>query len=214
MTTLALAKGRLQDATLARLAQAGIVVSPEQLESRRLVLTDAAGEYRFLLVKPGDVPIYVEHGVAQAGVCGRDVLLETEPDVYEPLDLGFGVCRLVVAGYPNADWRQTNRLSKLRVATKYPNVTQRHFQTRATPVEIIPLTGSVELAPVLGLADCIVDIVETGQTLAENGLVMLEEIATVSARCIVNRAAFHLDRARITQLLKRLAPSNDQGDGP
>ncbi len=207
MITLALAKGRLQEATLARLAAAGIAVSPEQLESRRLVLEDAAGEYRFLLVKPGDVPIYVEHGIAQAGVCGRDVLLEHEPDVYEPLDLGFGFCRLVVAGRTNASWTAANRLSKLRVATKYPRTTQKYFQRRATPVDIIPLTGSVELAAVLGLAECIVDIVETGRTLAENGLVVFETIAVISAQCIVNRAAFHLERARVTQLLERLAPA-------
>ncbi|MCS7079685.1 MAG: ATP phosphoribosyltransferase [Chloracidobacterium sp.] len=206
MITLALAKGRLQEATLARLAAAGISVGSDQLDSRRLVLEDAAGEYRFLLVKPSDVPIYVEHGVAQAGVCGRDVLLEHEPDVYEPLDLAFGFCRLAVAGRPEAAWPAANRLSKLRVATKYPRVTQKHFQRRATPVDIIPLTGSVELAPVLGLADCIVDIVETGRTLAENGLAILEVIAPISARCIVNRAAFHLERARLTRLLERLAP--------
>jgi ATP phosphoribosyltransferase len=204
--TLALAKGRLQEMTFARLAQAGIVLPPEQLDSRRLVLTDVHSQYRFLLVKPADVPIYVEYGIAQAGVCGRDVLLEQEPDVYEPLDLGFGLCRLVVAGFPDTPWQVANPLSKLRVATKYPQVTQRHFQARATPVEIIPLSGSVELAPVLGLADCIVDIVETGRTLAENGLAILEEIAPVSARCIVNRAAFHLKRLQVTRLLEQLAP--------
>jgi ATP phosphoribosyltransferase len=192
--------------TFARLAQAGIVLPPEQLDSRRLVLTDVHSQYRFLLVKPADVPIYVEYGIAQAGVCGRDVLLEQEPDVYEPLDLGFGLCRLVVAGFPDTPWQVANPLSKLRVATKYPQVTQRHFQARATPVEIIPLSGSVELAPVLGLADCIVDIVETGRTLAENGLAILEEIAPVSARCIVNRAAFHLNRLQVTRLLEQLAP--------
>lgn len=212
MITLALAKGRLQDATLARLAAAGSAIRPEQLDSRRLVLEDTAGEYRFLLVKPGDVPIYVEHGVAQAGVCGRDVVLEHEPDVYEPLDLDFGFCRLAVAGRTETPWPAANRLSKLRVATKYPRVTQRHFQRRATPVEIIPLTGSVELAPVLGLADCIVDIVETGRTLAENGLAVLEVIAPVSAQCIVNRAAFHLERTRLTRLLERLAPPKTPPD--
>lgn len=205
MMTLALAKGRLQEMTLARLTAAGIALDPEPPDSRRLVLTDTHGQYRFLLVKPGDVPIYVAQGIAQAGVCGRDVLLEQEPDVYEPLDLGFGICRLVVAGFPDTPWQKANHLSKLRVATKYPRVTQRHFQAQATPVEIIPLSGSVELAPVLGLADCIVDIVETGRTLAENGLAILEEIAPVSARCIVNRAAFHLDRPRVTQLLTQLA---------
>ncbi|OYT71971.1 MAG: ATP phosphoribosyltransferase [Chloracidobacterium sp. CP2_5A] len=212
--TLALAKGRLQCAALARLAEGGVTVSPEQLDSRRLVLEEATGEYRFLLVKPGDVPIYVEHGVAQAGVCGRDILLEYEPDVYEPLDLDFGFCRLAVAGRTDTAWQAANRLSKLRVATKYPRVTQKHFQRRATPVDIIPLTGSVELAAVLGLADCIVDIVETGRTLDENGLTILETIAPVSARCIVNRAAFHLERPRIARLLERLAPTSAPASAP
>ncbi len=204
MLTIALAKGRLQEKTLERLSNAGVVVDWDALGTRRLAVEDAAEQYRFLLVKPGDVPIYVEHGVADVGVCGRDVIFELAPDVHEPFDLGFGKCRVVVAGKPDSAFRASNFLSKLRVATKYPRIAQRHFLQRATPVEIIPLTGSVELAPLLGLSDCIVDIVETGRTLVENGLVVLEEIAEVTARVIVNRAAFQLKRDEVAALLDRL----------
>ncbi len=207
MLTIALAKGRLQEQTFDRLAGAGVRADLDALGSRKLLVEDLDKRFSFLLVKPGDVPIYVEHGVADVGVCGRDVLLEAAPDVHEPLDLGFGLCRLVVAGKPRALDDRANVLSSLRVATKYPRIAMRYFQQRATPVEIIPLTGSVEIAPLLGLSDCIVDIVETGRTLAENGLVVLDTIAQVSARAIVNRASFQLYRAELTDLLSILRPT-------
>jgi ATP phosphoribosyltransferase len=210
MLTIALAKGRLQDAIFRRLAAADVSVDWDALGTRKLLVEDASKRYNFLLVKPGDVPIYVERGVADVGVCGRDVLLESSPDVHEPLDLGFGRCRLVVAGKPDSAVRTSNFLSKLRVATKYPRVAMRHFHERATPVEIIPLTGSVEIAPLLNLSDCIVDIVETGRTLEENGLVILEEIAEVTARCIANRASFQLRRAELLNLFAVLK-GNDAG---
>lgn len=207
MLTIALAKGRLQEKTFERLKKAGVHADLGALGSRRLSVEDTSGKYSFLLVKPGDVPIYVEHGVADVGICGRDVILESQPDVHEPLDLGFGACRLVVAGKQDAVNKGHNLLSRLKVATKYPQVATRYFHERGTPVEIIPLTGSVEIAPLLGLSDCIVDIVETGRTLVENGLVVFDTIAPVTARVIVNRASFQLHRKELLTLLAALEPS-------
>ena len=157
---------------------------------------------RFLFVKDMDVPTYVEYGVADCGIAGRDVLLETGSDVYEPLDLGFGRCRLVVAR-PRGGGRSA-RSSSLRVATKYPRVAAAHFLERGVSVEVVRLAGSVELAPALGLADCIVDVVETGRTLAENGLEAVEDVAASSARLIVNRASYHARRDEVAALLARL----------
>jgi ATP phosphoribosyltransferase len=162
---------------------------------------------RFVMVKPGDVPIYVEYGIADAGIAGSDTLLESGADVLEPLDLGIGRCRLVVAGRAAAtpDPVGAPDGAALRVATKYPRLTREHFHARGRHVEVIALGGSVELAPLLGLADRIVDLVETGRTLKDNGLVVLEEIAPVSARWIVNRARLALRRAEIGEMTRRLA---------
>src|SRR2546423_2058527 len=171
MLTIAIAKGRMQDEALALLARAGVGVSDEALRSRRLALLDESGAYRFVFVKPADVPVYVEHGIADCGVVGRDVLLESEADLLQPLDLRIAACRIVVAA---RDGVKLKEMGALRVATKYPHVTEAHFGARGIPVEIIELSGSVELAPVLGLSDCIVDLVETGRTLADNGLVVVE----------------------------------------
>src|SRR5215470_14140472 len=162
MITIAIAKGRMQDEALALLARAGIQLDDDARNSRRLAITDTSGNYRFIFVKPADVPVYVEHGIADCGVVGRDVLLEANADLLLPLDLRIAPCKLVVA--------TTNDTSlidggMLRVATKYPSLAAAHFGARGVPVEIIQLVGSVELAPVLGLADCIVDLMETGMTL-------------------------------------------------
>ena len=158
---------------------------------------------RFLFVKDMDVPTYVEYGVADCGVAGRDVLLEAESDVYEPLDLRFGQCRLIVARPTGAAF-DYHRASTVRVATKYPKVTTRYFLERGVSVEVVKLAGSVEIAPGLGLADCIVDVVETGRTLVENGLEPVEEVASSSARLIVNRASYHARRQDVTRLLDTL----------
>jgi ATP phosphoribosyltransferase len=182
--TIALAKGRLQDDAFALFRRVGVVVSEEALASRRLLIDDESGRYSFILVKPGDVPVYVEYGVADVGVCGRDVLMESQADVHEPLDLGFGRCRLVVAGRSESASRGYNPLATARVATKYPRVTADYFQRRGVPVELIQLSGSVELAPVLGLSEHIVDLVETGRTLSENGLVVIDTVAESTARLI------------------------------
>ena len=204
LVTLAIAKGRLQTEALELCERAGIAVSKDDLESRRLMIEDESGRYSFLFVKPADVPIYVEYGVADAGICGRDVLIETAADVHEPLDLGFGRCKLVVAGKPESAERGYNPLVTARVATKYPRTSTDYFQRRGVPIELIVLSGSVELAPVLGLSDHIVDLVETGRTLRENGLVVVDTISESTARLIVNRASYHLKRARIAELIESL----------
>jgi ATP phosphoribosyltransferase len=202
--TIAIAKGRLQDAAFELFGRVGIVVSDEALSSRKLLIDDQSHRYSFIFVKPSDVPVYVEYGVADAGVCGFDVLMESRADVHEPLDLGFGRCRLVVAGKAESAARGYNPLATARVATKFPRLTADYFQQRGVPVELIVLSGSVELAPVLGLSEHIVDLVETGRTLRENGLVVIDTIAESTARLIVNRASYHLKRAAVAELIEAL----------
>src|SRR5918997_1301375 len=199
--TIAMAKGRMQDDALRLLARAGIAVSESARRSRRLAIEDESGAYRFVFVKPSDVPVYVEHGIADCGVVGRDVLLEAEADVLQPLDLRINRCLIAVAARAG---QGTERAGVLHVATKYPRVASAHFGARGVSVEIIELSGSVELAPVLGLADCIVDLVETGRTLAENGLAVVETIAESTARLVVNRASYQLKAAAVAELLDAL----------
>lgn len=202
MITIAIAKGRMQDDALALLARAGVRLDDDARNSRRLALTDDSGRYRFIFVKPADVPVYVEHGIADCGVVGRDVLLESQADLLLPLDLGIARCRMVVAA---ADAEiMTRSLGMLRVATKYSQIAAAHFGSRGIPVEIIQLSGSVELAPALGLADLIVDLVETGRTLRENGLTVVEEIAESTGRLVVNRASYQLKSEAIGELVKAL----------
>jgi len=199
---IALPKGRLQDAALARLACAGVRVNGAALASRRLAIADETGRFRFIFVKPADVPVYVEHGIADCGVVGRDVLLESAADLLQPLDLKIGRCRIVVASpHPEA---VMNNFGMLRVATKYPRIAAEHFGARGLPIEIIELSGSVELAPVLGLSDCIVDVVETGRTLAENNLSIVEVICESTARLVVNRASYQLKAKTVADLIRAL----------
>jgi len=197
--TIAIAKGRLQIPTMEWLAAAGFRIGKTN-GSRCLTSTDESGRARFIFVKPSDVPVYTEYGIADCGVVGRDVLLEAEPDVLQPLSLAFGCCRIVVAA-PH----DTNECDSgmVRVATKYPRIAARHFGARGQPVEIIELSGSVELAPILGLADCIVDLVETGATLKQNGLRVIQEISQSSAQLIVNRASYQLKAKLIANLISR-----------
>jgi ATP phosphoribosyltransferase len=202
--TIAIAKGRLQDSAFETFRRVGIVVAAEALASRRLLVDDEDGRYSFIFVKPSDVPVYVEYGIADAGVCGRDVLMESQADVHEPLDLRFGHCRLVVAGRKETASRGYNLLATARVATKYPRLTTDYFQRRGVPIELIKLSGSVELAPALGLSDHIVDLVETGRTLQENGLVVIDTIAESTARLIVNRASYHLKRAAVAEFIETI----------
>lgn len=202
--TIALSKGRMQDDALELFARAGIVVEESELKSRKLIIHSADQNYAFILVKPGDVPTYVEYGVADAGICGRDVLLESEADVHEPLDLKFGHCRIAVAGKREVIGQDYNLLATVRVATKYQRIASEYFQQKGVPIEVIPLSGSVELAPLIGLSDRIVDLVETGRTLKENGLDVIEVITESTARLVVNRASFHLKRVEVGELIAKL----------
>jgi ATP phosphoribosyltransferase len=197
--TIALSKGKLLRGTEALFRRCGLPFPLE--DTRKLVV--AAGDVRFLFVKDADVPTYVEHGVADCGIAGRDVLLEMGSDVLEPVDLGFGRCRLAVAA-PAGSGFAPDRTSIVRVATKYPRVATAHFLGRGLAVEVVKLNGSVEIAPGLGLADCIVDVVETGRTLVENGLEVVETVAESSARLVVNRASFHARRDEVQTLIGNL----------
>jgi ATP phosphoribosyltransferase len=195
---VALAKGRLLKPIADLFGLAGVETAPLLAEDRSLVRE--AGGLRFLLLKPDDVPTYVEYGAADLGVCGRDVLLERPCDVYQPLDLGVGRCRMVVAG------RVGHAVPEgvPRVATKYPRIAAEHFARSGVQAEVVTVHGSVELAPLVGLVDLIVDLVETGETLARNGLEVREEVASISSVMIANRAAYTLRRGELGPLLDRL----------
>ncbi|HEY7520288.1 MAG TPA: ATP phosphoribosyltransferase [Methylomirabilota bacterium] len=199
--TLALPKGRLLDPAVELLRELG--VSAIDPESRKLIFKDPGRGLEILLLKPADVPAYVTYGAADLGIVGRDILLEQEPDVYEPLDLGFGFCRLVVAE-PRELWERDDpaKWSWVRVATKYPRLTEQYFSSRGIQVEIVRLDGSIELAPLVGLAERIVDLVQSGQTLRANGLVEVAEITRSTARVIVNRASMKTEYAAVTQLIE------------
>ena len=199
MLTVALAKGRILDKTVEMLEDAGFSPEEDVLDTRRYIVFDRTGEIRYLLAKPVDVPTYVEHGAADIGFVGKDVLYEAQADVHELLDLGIGVCRLVVAG--PADVQVAN---VRRVATKYHRYAHDFFRKHGRQIEVIDLHGSVELAPLTGLADCIVDIVETGQTLRENGLVVHAELGRVSTRVVANRRSYQLRAAEVDGFIDRL----------
>jgi ATP phosphoribosyltransferase len=199
--TIALSKGRIFRETLPLLQQAGIEPTDDPETSRKLILDTNQDDVKLVIIRATDVPTYVEYGAADVGVAGKDVLLEHGGNgLYEPLDLGIARCRLMVAGPENtvADNR------RLRIATKYVQSTRRFYADRREQVEIIKLYGSMELAPLVGLADLIVDVVDTGNTLKANGLVPLEHIADISSRLVVNKAAMKMKHERISQLLGRL----------
>jgi ATP phosphoribosyltransferase len=202
--TVALPKGRLLEPAAELFRRLGWRCdlgngSRQLLATERQAGDAVTGAIRFLLVKPADVPVYVEYGAADLGIVGQDVLWESGRDVYEPLHLDFGRCRLVLA-------RNFRLATGLRVATKYPRLARAHFQKQGLSVEIIPLSGSIELAPLVGLADLVVDVVESGRTLRENGLVELEEILDCQAMVIVNRVAYRLRLDEIRRLLATLDP--------
>ena len=204
--TVALPKGRLLSPAAQLFRRLGWRCDLDN-GSRQLLVseTSSTGELmRFLLVKSTDVPVYVEYGAADLGIVGQDTLWESGRDLYEPLQLGFGRCRLVLAGTPAQRERNFRLATGLRVATKYPTLTGAYFQQRGLSVELIPLSGSIELAPLVGLADLVVDVVETGRTLRENGLVELEEIAACQAILIINRVTHRLRLGEIRGLLSRL----------
>lgn len=201
MINIALPKGRLGEKVYRMFEKAGYEC-PSLLEtSRKLIFENAEKGVRYFWVKPSDVSIYVERGSADIGVCGKDILLEYSPDVYEMLDLDMGKCHMAVAGkkdyYDNTD-------KTLRVATKFPNIAKKYYASKCRDIDIIKLNGSIEIAPILGLSDVIVDIVETGTTLKENDLVVLERIIPISARVIVNKASFKFKTQEIENINKSL----------
>ena len=209
MTALrvALAQGALMPDTRAALAAAGLPTDVLENGDRRL-LVPAGADTTYVLSRPGDVPTYVAHGAADVGIVGKDVLLESDADVLELVDLGYGTCTFVVAAPQDSIERSLDEyrhLGSLEVATKYPRVAAAHFQRRGIQVEIIKLGGSIELAPQVGLSDWIVDLVSTGRTLRENRLAVVEEIAVCTARLIANRVSYARDRERIAALASRLA---------
>lgn len=200
--TIALAKGRLGDEALALLERCGYELDFAERNSRRLILENRSGTLRFFLAKPGDVPTYVEYGAADIGFVGKDTLMEENRRLYEVADLGFGRCRICVCG-PKELEGKLDRLPNKRIGTKYPGIAARYFaDVKRESVDIIKLNGSVELAPLVGLADVIVDIVESGRTLAENDLVVLETIADISARLIVNRVSMKMKAKPIGELIE------------
>ena len=201
MLNVALPKGRLGDKVYALLEQIGYDCNEIKSDNRKLIFENEAAGVRYFLVKPSDVAIYVEHGSADIGIVGKDILLETGANVYELLDLQLGKCRICTAG-KNGFEEDTGRT--LRVATKFVNVAKRYYCAINREIEIIHLNGSIELAPILGLSDVIVDIVESGSTLRENNLQVLAEIVPVSARLIACKAAYKFKQAEIEVLTQKL----------
>jgi len=198
MLTIALSKGRILDDTLPLLAEAGIVPTDDPDTSRKLIIATTRDDVRLLIVRATDVPTYVEHGAADLGVAGKDVLLEYGGQgLYEPLDLQIAKCKLMTAGAIGA----VEPTGRLRVATKFVNVAKRYYAEQGRQVEVIKLYGSMELAPLIGLADKIIDVVDTGNTLRANGLEAQELIAHVSSRLIVNKASMKMQHARIQALI-------------
>jgi ATP phosphoribosyltransferase len=203
--TFALPKGRIMQDSMALFEQIGITCPEMAGDSRKLVFENKDQGYRFMAVRATDVPTYVDYGCADIGVVGKDTLLEQEKDLYELLDLKFGYCRLVVAEPKELkEQDDPGNWSNIRVATKYPNVTEKYFASRGIQVELIKLYGSIELAPLVGLSERIVDLVSTGDTLRDNGMVEVETIAEITTRLIVNRASLKTKHRQITKIIDDL----------
>ena len=199
--TVALAKGRLAELSINIFEKLGFDVQEMKSKTRKLIFTDEKNKFKFILVKASDVPVYVEYGAADIGVVGKDTLLESGKDVYEIMDLGFGKCRMAVAGPSEMRDKLVGR-NIMRVASKYPHIARDYFhRVKGQTVDIIKLNGSVELGPLVGLSDVIVDIVESGKTLKENGLEVLEDVCELSARLVVNRVSLKMHRERILKLM-------------
>lgn len=203
--TFAIPKGRILQDSVALFEKIGISCSELLGDTRKLIFENRAQRMRYMIVRATDVPTYVEYGCADLGIVGKDTLLEQEKDLYEPLDLKFGYCRMVVAEPAElsrnddpAGW------TSIRIATKYPNFTEKYFTGKGVQVEIIKLYGSIELAPLVGLSERIVDLVSTGETLKQNGLVEVETIAEITTRLIVNRASLKTKHKRITEIIEGL----------
>ena len=201
MLNVALPKGRLGEIVYERFAKAGFPCPALLEKSRKLTFENPNAGVRYFWVKPSDVAVYVERGAADIGVAGKDILLEYQPDVYELADLDVGKCRMAVAGFPD---RYPDASQLLRVATKFPNIARTYYTAQGRDIDIIHLNGSIEIAPILGLSDVIVDIVETGKTLKENGLQVLEEIVPISARLIANKASYQFKTESIRAIQNAL----------
>ena len=202
MIAIALAKGRLANESADLLAKCGVDASVVFSDTRKLVLESPDRKYSFFLVKPADVPTYVEYGIADIGIVGKDPPLEAEADPYEMLDLNFERCKLCVAGFPSM--KNFADAAHLRVATKYAHTAKKLFSSRGADAEIIKLNGSIELAPLTGLADVIFDIVQSGGTLRANGLAVLEEVFDISARLVANKVSLKTHAAEILPLISEM----------
>ena len=203
--TIALPKGRLMPDCVRTLSEVGIRAEEDLSTTRRLLVPSEDGSARFLIIRDKDLPTYVDYGAADMGIVGKDVLMESERNILEPLDLGFGYCRIVVA-QPAATLERngTSGWGHTRVATKYPYIAERHFAARGEQIEIIPLYGSIELAPLVGLADRIVDLVSTGETLRQNNLVEVQDVMEVTARLVVNRASMKIKAERLVPIIEAI----------
>ena len=201
MLTIALSKGRILDQTLPLLEKAGISISKSELESRKLILDTNLSDVKVIVIRASDVPVFVQHGAADIGIAGKDVLLEHGANgIFELLDLGISKCRLMVASKKDQDLNK----STLKVATKYVKSAKEYFYRQGKQVEVIKLYGAMELAPIVGLSDCIVDLVDTGNTLKANNLVPIELIQEISSRLIVNSAAFNTKHKEINQWIQKI----------
>jgi len=211
--TFALGKGRLANKTLEMFEKIGITCEEmKDKDTRKLIFVNEDLKLRFFLAKGPDVPTYVEYGAADIGIVGRDTILQEARNIYEVLDLGFGKCRMCVCG-PESARDLLQHHEQIRVATKYPKIAKDYFYNKKhQTVEIVKLNGSIELAPIVGLADVIVDIVETGSTLRENGLAVLEEVCPLSARMVVNPVSMKMEQERISKLITDLRQVMSEGE--
>ena len=207
MLNVALPKGRLGEKVYAMFEKAGFPCPSIKENNRKLIFENEECGVRYFWVKPSDVAIYVERGAADIGVAGKDILLEYEPDIYELLDLNLGKCRMCVAAKSN--WRDDTR-RQLRVATKFSNIAQNYYRSKGRDIDIIHLNGSIEIAPILGLSDVIVDIVETGTTLKENDLLVYETIVPISARLIANKASYKFKGDAIDKILRSMTAQMEE----
>lgn len=203
--TIALPKGRILKEASTLFKAAGIDITPVMQDDRRLIFEGIAEGLRFMVIRSQDVPTYVEYGAADIGIAGKDVLLEQDKDLYEPLDLGIGACRMMVAKPRElSEGDNPKQWTHIRVASKYPNITLRHFLAKGIQVEIIKLYGSIELAPLLGLSERIVDLVQTGETLKKNGLVEVEHIMNITSKLVCNRASLKTKPRMVKALVDSL----------
>ena len=210
--TIALPKGKLFKPAAELLEKIGYTAQDLSENSRKLVISNEETKLRFIITKTADLPTYVEYGAADIGIIGKDILLEDERDVYELLDLGFGFCRMVIAAPRHLLREKLSEYAHMRVATKFPCIAEQFFQAEGVQVEFIKLNGSIELAPMVGLAELIVDLVETGQTLKENNLVEVATVLPTTARLIANRVSYKMKFARIRCLTDMLRQAIEKGD--